>query len=238
MRDEKNEGLEKLRAAFQAVNAEEWENTERIPQDKLIYSDAYEKSMEALIREQKRPYLRYFNTIGKRAAMIAIVILMTFGLSMSISAVRIPVVNFFVKVHTSFTEFFFAKEDVEKAPERIETLYTLGKLPPESEWLTQFVNEKDVTTTWANETVNLTLIQTTLDSRLFVSDNVMELQRKELAGKEVAVIEKFGVKVYLWNTEEYAFHLVIKGYLSEEETACIMDSLTVGDIKRDADGTR
>ncbi|MBQ8496503.1 MAG: hypothetical protein IJ489_03490 [Clostridia bacterium] len=238
MNDRQDIGLEKLREAFQAVNAEEWEHTDKIPKEELIYSEAYERKMEALIRVQKRPYLRYFNSVGKRAAMIALVILMTFGLSMSISAVRKPIVNFFIRVHTSFTELFFAKDDIEKAPERIEALYTFDRLPPKSEWLTQFINEKDVTTTWANDTVNLTLVQTTLDTSLFVSDGVAELRKIELAGREVTVIEKFGVKVYLWNTEEYAFHLVVKGYLGEEETARIMDSLTVGDIKQTLDGTR
>lgn len=228
MNENERLGLQKLEEAFRAVNAEEWENTERIPQNEIIYSAEYERKMEALVRAQKNPCLRLVNTVGKRAAMLAVVLLAVFGLSMSISAVRKPVVNFFIKAHDSFIELFFPKEDIEKAPASIEALYTFSRLPENSEWLTQFINEKDATTTWANESVNLTLVQTTLDTKFFLNEDLERLQTREIADIRAFVIERFGVTVYIWNTEEYAFHLVVKGYLSEEETADVMRSLSVG----------
>lgn len=231
-------GLEKLQEAFRLAAAEEWEHTERAPKEEIFYSEEYERKMEGLIRESKYPHLRFVNTVGKRVAVFALAVLLAFGCSMSISAVRKPVVNFFVKAHETFIELFFAPDDIERAPERIETVYTFSVLPPESAWLTQFVNEKDVTTTWANEKVNLTLVQTTLDARLFVNEDAERLQKRTIAGQETAVIEKFGVNIYIWNTEEYAFHLVIKGYLTEEELARIIDSLTVGAIVDSAEQTR
>ncbi len=228
MSEEKNIGLEKLQEAFRIVNAEEYDRLKGDMTTDFSYSEEYERRMGELLRRKQTPrWYRYFNTLGKRVAVFALAILMTFGVSMSITAVRKPIVQFFVRAYDSVIELFFASEDTEKAPERIETLYTLSRLPENSEWLTQFVNEKDVTTTWANDDVNLTLIQTTLETRLFVNEDFADFQICDIAGKRVAVIEKFGVSLYLWNTEEYAFHLVVKGFLSAKDVEETIRSLTI-----------
>lgn len=223
MNENERSGFEKLEAAFRAVNAEEWERAE-LSSD-LTHSAEYERKMEALLREQKRPYLRLVNTVGKRVAVFVMAILLGFASTMSISAVRKPVVNFFIKAHENFLELFYEPEEEERIPEKIEEIYTLGVLPDESEWLTRFISEKDVTTTWGNDDVNLTLVQTTLDARLFVNETMERIVKIWLDEKEITVIQKFGVTIYIWNTDEYAFHLVAKGDLTQEEMAQMVGSL-------------
>ena len=223
MNENERSGFEKLEAAFRAVNAEEWEGAE-LSSD-LTHSAEYERKMEALLREQKHPYLRLFNTVGKRVAVFVMAILLGFASTMSISAVRKPVVNFFIKAHENFLELFYEPEEEERIPEKIEEIYTLGVLPDESEWLTRFIGEKDVTTTWRNDDVNLTLVQTTLDARLFVNETMERIVKIWLDEKEITVIQKFGVTIYIWNTDEYAFHLVAKGDLTQEEMAQMVGSL-------------
>ena len=223
MNENERSGFEKLEAAFRAVNAEEWEGAE-LSSD-LTHSAEYERKMETLLREQKHPYLRLFNTVGKRVAVFVMAILLGFASTMSISAVRKPVVNFFIKAHENFLELFYEPEEEERIPEKIEEIYTLGVLPDESEWLTRFIGEKDVTTTWRNDDVNLTLVQTTLDARLFVNETMERIVKIWLDEKEITVIQKFGVTIYIWNTDEYAFHLVAKGDLTQEEMAQMVGSL-------------
>ena len=223
MNENERSGFEKLEAAFRAVNAEEWEGAE-LSSD-LTHSAEYERKMEALLREQKHPYLRLVNTVGKRVAVFVMAILLGFASTMSISAVRKPVVNFFIKAHENFLELFYEPEEEERIPEKIEEIYTLGVLPDESEWLTRFIGEKDVTTTWGTDDVNLTLVQTTLDARLFVNETMERIVKIWLDEKEITVIQKFGVTIYIWNTDEYAFHLVAKGDLTQEEMAQMVGSL-------------
>ena len=227
MSEQNHIGLEKLQEAFRIVNEEECGRMEEDANISISYSEKYKRDMDRLLRRQKKTKLYwYFNTVGKRAAVIALACLMTLGISMSITAVRQPIVNFFVRAYDSVIELFFAQEDTEHAPECIETLYTLSVLPQNSEWLTQFINEKDVTTTWANDDVNLTLIQTTLETKLFVNEDFADFEIRDMAATRVAVIEKFGVSLYLWNTEDYAFHLVVKGFLSYERVEEMIGSLT------------
>ena len=228
MQEQKNIGLEKLQEAFRMVNAEEYDRFSNEVKTEISCSEEYERKMNLLLQRERMPHFyRYFNTVGKRVAVIALALLITCSISMSVTAIRKPIVNFLIHTYDSVIELFFASEDIEEAPERIEKLYTFSVLPENSEWLTQFINEKDVTTTWANDDVNLTLIQTTLDAKLFVNEDFAEFQICDMAGMRVAVIEKFGVSLYLWNTEEYAFHLVVKGYLPSEDIGNLMRSLTV-----------
>ena len=60
--------------------------------------------MARLIKRQKRPYWKFTNTVGKRIAVIALAFLMLFGLSMTIEAVREPVISFIENVFEKFSE--------------------------------------------------------------------------------------------------------------------------------------
>ena len=124
-----NKGLGVLKEAFQEIDKWEYENLHLEALEEVIPSPAYIKRMERLMKWQKRSCWKYVNTVGKRIAMIAVVIALTFGLSMSVSAVREPVVKFFVHIYERFVEFFYDDDVVTKAPSTIETVYTLGYVP-------------------------------------------------------------------------------------------------------------
>ena len=76
--------------------------------------DDYENYMNNLIKRSKNPFQRYFNTIGKRVAGIAAALLIVFSCSMTVSAVREPVVEFFTNIHEKFVEIFFDESIVVK----------------------------------------------------------------------------------------------------------------------------
>lgn len=102
-----NAGLKKLKEAFREINEWEYENLHLDTLEEVIPSTRYRKRMERLIRRQKQPYWKYVNTVGKRVAVFAVAIALVFALSMSVSAVREPVVEFFANVYEKFVEFFY-----------------------------------------------------------------------------------------------------------------------------------
>ena len=71
--------------------------------------------MEKLLAKQRKPYWQYVNTAGKRAVACILVFIMIFASSMSISAFREPVVEFFVNVYERFVEIFCREDDAEKS---------------------------------------------------------------------------------------------------------------------------
>jgi len=68
------------------------------------------RRMERLFSRQRKPYYIYVNRPWKRALLTAIVALMLFGASMSVSAVREPVIHFIVVVYEKFTALLFQTE--------------------------------------------------------------------------------------------------------------------------------
>ena len=124
-----NEGLRKLKEALKEINKWEYENLHLDALEEVIPSIRYQKRMERLIRRQKQPYWRYVNTIGKRVAVFAVSIALAVALSLSVSAVREPVVKFFINVYEKFVEFFYDENDIARVPDTIESVYTLSYVP-------------------------------------------------------------------------------------------------------------
>ena len=55
--------------------------------------------------------------------------LIAFSCSMTVSAIREPVVEFFTNVYEKLLEMVFDEEDIATAPNTIETVYSLGTIP-------------------------------------------------------------------------------------------------------------
>ena len=80
---------------------EELENIHR-------FSSAFEQKMKKLIRNQKKPYYMMINTIGKRVAIVIIVIFITLMTTVfCVKALRNDVLNFFIEIHKKFSIIFF-----------------------------------------------------------------------------------------------------------------------------------
>ena len=118
-----------IREAFEQLDAWEEDQLDIDFTEEIHFSEKYERYMARLLRAQKKPWWQYTNTVAKKVAVIALVILLTFGASMSVSAVRKPVVEFIVNVYERFVEIFFGEDDIAEASCELETIYTLGKLP-------------------------------------------------------------------------------------------------------------
>ena len=117
---------EEFKAAFREVVSSEFAH---IPTDEdsidFTFSEKFNKKMEKLIKSQRKSYYILINTVGKRVAILFVAIITLFTASMSVKAIREPVINFIIEVYESFTKYFFEGETAEK----IEKVYSITKLP-------------------------------------------------------------------------------------------------------------
>lgn len=77
----------------------------------ITFSEKFEKRMEKLIRRQRKFYYSFINTAGKRVTMIALAIII--GLStvtLSVEAIREPVVRFIIEDFEKFTDVTFYED--------------------------------------------------------------------------------------------------------------------------------
>ncbi len=224
MTEKERLGMEKLRAAMMEDNAlllQEYPPAE----GDIRHSQEYLRRMKALQGARRKHRLNIFGSFGKRVAAAILLFIAIGGGLMSVSAVRKPIVDFFMTVHEKMIVIFFPEKD--KAPETIETVYTLTYLPENCEWVTRSVCEKDVTTTWSSDFMTVTLVQETLDSRLYVNGEMARFETREIMGRKMAVIERFDLRLYFWNTDEYAYQLMVQGIFWEEDCMQMLRSVAI-----------
>ena len=89
------------------------------------FSEKFEREANKLISRRKKPYFRMINTVGKRVACVAAILLIgTFTTVMNVEAARSAIAEFFIGVYEKFSTFISADND-NKAPEKIEQLYEI-----------------------------------------------------------------------------------------------------------------
>ena len=222
-----NKGLGVLKEAFQEIDKWEYENLHLEALEEVIPSPAYIKRMERLMKWQKRSCWKYVNTVGKRIAMIAVVIALAFGLSMSVSAVREPVVKFFVHIYERFVEFFYDDDVVTKAPSTIETIYTLGYVPEGYELESCEIGKTMVVFIWTNGAGEQVVFSQGLLCEYSLMDNEnSDYELLYVNDMSVAYIDKQDNSFYYWNTSEFRFLLRVPCDISQEVIENMIESLT------------
>lgn len=223
-----NKGLGVLKEAFQEIDKWEYENLHLEALEEVIPSPAYIKRMERLMKWQKRSCWKYVNTVGKRIAMIAVVIALAFGLSMSVSAVREPVVKFFVHIYERFVEFFYDDDVVTKAPSTIETVYTLGYVPEGYELESCSIEKMATCFIWINEAgEQIVFSQRTLNGNNFLDYENTNYEIVYIEDIKIALANKNEVKYCFWNCEEYRYSLIVPETLSFDIVILLINSITL-----------
>ena len=216
-----------IREAFEKLDAWEEDQLDIDSTAEIHYSEKYERYMARLLRAQKRPWWQYTNTVGKKVAVIALVILFAFGASMSVSAVRKPVVEFIVNVYERFVEIFFGEEDIAEAPCEMDTIYTLGKVPEGYKLVGSYYQKNSVRFVWEDDEGNsIKFSQNFLNSKATYDYENSNYALVSVAGTEVAMIEKLDRKMFYWNSDEYAFLMRASDNFSLEECVDLINSLT------------
>ena len=177
----------------------------------------YEKSEEEISEELKNIYkkantnkkktiLWYLNTTGKRVAAIFIVIGVFLGFSVGVYAVRKPIVEFFLNVKEKFSEVFFEQEAIDNAPDTIETVYTLGYVPDGYELIERKIKETYVKTVWRNTNgEEIIFHQTCFNISQNLDNENNDFTISYVNNMKIAIREKYNLKEYYWNSNEYAF---------------------------------
>ncbi len=78
------------------------------------FSEDFEKKMSELLKEPTKNRFRIFNAVGKRVAIvfIAFALIMTTTV-FSVKALRVPVIEFFVKIYEEFSALFVDSSDAD-----------------------------------------------------------------------------------------------------------------------------
>lgn len=198
----------------------------------------YEKSDEQIAWELQKIYCKaaikkkknilwYLNKTGKRVAAIFIVIGLFFGLSFGVCAIREPILEFFLNMKERFTEVLFNQEDTEQAPKSIETVYTLGYVPEGYELIKVDITESKVTSIWKNQDEEfIRFTQSVVNGTSTIDTEYSDYEIIYINDTKVAYSEKCGKTIYLWNTNEYKYFLILSDDSLNENCIKFIESIT------------
>ena len=113
------------RECIAAALCPEYEAMLCVPETEHQFSERFERNMQKLIRRRNKPYYRFINTLGKRAAVIVIAFLtISFTTVVSIEALRTPFLDFIMSIFSDHSEVR-TFDEVGDYPEKIESYYEI-----------------------------------------------------------------------------------------------------------------
>ena len=222
-----------IREAFEMLNAWEYERLDIDSTEKIHCSEEYTRNMEKLIRAQKRPLWNYTNTVGKKVAVIALVILLAFGASMSVSAVRKPVVEFIVNVYERFVEIFFGEDDMMEAPCGMDTIYALGNLPEGYELVESEIGRTHTKFVWQNKKCQKIIFsQYTLYGMETIDVEKSAFKIFCLDDRQIGYAYKHDMHKLFWMDDMYFYALCIQSEFLEQDVVDMVESIIEYDVEK------
>lgn len=216
---------EEFKAAFREVVSSEFA---QIPTDEdsidFTFSEKFIKRMDKLIRAQRKSYYKFINTAAKRAAVIFAAIITLFTASLSVKAIREPVVKFIKQVYETFIHYTFEGDTVEI----ITKEYTITQMLDGYEQFDKLTSENTIATTYKNklgDTIIFTQMTTEYSIGYFVDNESGEQYTETVDDIEIEFKEWYDTKTAIWANDGYVFSIDCIGNISFEDIKQIIRTI-------------
>ena len=206
------------------VQTEECEQYAALP-GAQEFSPAFEQKMELLFRAQQRPFGHYTRRRKALLALAAAFILLA-SLAFGVSAIREPIVRFFVETYDWFFTVVLEQPEAETAPPNsLETIYLPAYLPE------GFVlEERSTVRSWYTAYGFISQKGGYFEFRQYLLPTPsIKIKDQGTPSEEMMVGEYQGVYCYdlgrptlLWQTEEYGFSIAGWGINEEEADEAVL----------------
>ena len=214
---------EEFKAAFREVISSEFAH---IPTDEssidFTFSEKFIKRMDKLIRAQRKSYYKFINTAAKRAAVIFAAIITLFTASLSVKAIREPVVRFIKQVYETFIHYTFEGEIQPK----IKKEFFIKTLPDGFIQHDKIESDLAITTIYVNDnnTIKFTQ-QSTNNANHFFDNESGTLTKVTISGINVDIYESENIKHAVWTDEGYFFKLTCIGEINIDSVTMMIESI-------------
>lgn len=194
--------------------------------DYYSFSAEFERKMKRLIKKSHIKYVNINKFRIRKSNVAASLIIIIAAASMSVEAIRIPVIKLTEKIYTEFSEILFDNEDNIEVPETIEDVYVPSYIPEGYTLLEEedlklmhffvYSNEKEQEIMVEQFTVSVSMA---VDTEGITTEDITI---NEMNG---IIYTKRGLTTIIINDNKYV-HLV-SGYESREELIKVAESLYI-----------
>lgn len=191
------------------------------------FSDEFDKRMKTLIKKANIKYVNIDKFRIRRSIVAASLIIIIATASMSVEALRLPIIKLTEKIYTEFSEILFDNEENIAVPEMIEDVYVPSYM---TEGYTLIEESKDMKLmhflVYANEKDQLIMVdQFTLGVSMAVDTEGITTEEITIKDKSGIIYSKNGLTTIIINDNNYVH--MISGYESREEIIKIAESLYI-----------
>jgi len=191
------------------------------------FSIYFEKKMKHLIKKANIKYININRFKIRRSIAAASLILIVLTASMSVEAVRMPVIRLTEKIYTEFSEILFENEDNIEVPQKIEEVYVPSYIP-EGYTLTEEIDEMRSMHFFFytnGEGQELSVEQLTFNVSMAVDTEGITTEEITINGMDGIIYTKRGLTSIIVNDNRYV-HFV-SGYESRKELIKVVESLHI-----------
>ena len=219
---------EKFKQALFDVHNEECERF-AATMEPVTFSPKFKRKMERLLRVQRSPLYPLVSTKPKRALLaMAVVIILMITMVFSVSALREPVIRFFVEVYEKFSQVFFHEPlDEEQFPTTLEVYYT-------PTWLPEGYHEDIDRILDVENLCHRFYVSQSSDDIMFkqytITSSALRIDTEDVQAAQVIVngnaglaYSNKGIQRLLWNNGEYGF--LVSGSVPENDLLRIAKSI-------------
>lgn len=191
------------------------------------FSDEFDKRMKTLIKKANIKYVNIDKFRVRRSIVAASLIIIIATASMSVEALRLPIIKLTEKIYTEFSEILFDNEENIAVPEMIEDVYVPSYM---TEGYILIEESKDMKSmhflVYANEKDQLIMVdQFTLGVSMAVDTEGITTEEITIKDKSGIIYSKNGLTTIIINDNNYVH--MISGYESREEIIKIAESLHI-----------
>lgn len=192
------------------------------------FSDEFEQKMDMLVQRRKRPFLHIFNTTAKRVASVAVVFVLLISVTLSVSAIREPVLEMFQKIFNDHVEIKLEGDTTDY----IAKIYAITEIPEGYTLTDEMINTVRVHRDYDNEdgvSFSYTQISTANDPMNDIDNERSNHYKKKVDNLElyIADFEEDNMKVVYWAQDGYLFHLTFYSRPTDDEIITMIKSNTV-----------
>ena len=192
-----------------------------------IFSSEFDKKMKKIIKKTKIKYISIDKFRVRRSIVAASLLIVIAAASMSVEALRLPVIRLTEKIYTEFSEILFNNEENIDVPEYIEDVYVPAYM---TEGYTLLEESNDMKLmhfmVYANEKDQHIMVdQFTLSVSMAVDTEGITTEEITIKGMNGIIYSKNGLTTIIVNDNNYV-HMV-SGYESREEIIKIAESLHI-----------
>lgn len=217
-----------LKKALFIIGREEVLAYKALPDEEVIFPKEFEKKVYAINKKRKSLFYRATKTVPRKIAVILIAAVITFTMMMSVSAIRIPVLNFITNIYDTYISIYFVEDEEDfNIPTSIEHMYLPTSTPEGYIQIDSQNYGNSATSIWMNNNDMIILTQDILQEETKVTINSEDINYQTLSIKGNDIYYYIEDKYYLiiWTDGSYLFTMTCPDNIPLSEIEKIIGSM-------------